>query len=150
MEQGGLALLRKQNVQLDVISSDANCIETCITFEGKKFHSSFIYGNKDRGLRKSLWNQLLVKATARYTTWFLTGDFNDLLNANEKVGGPDRPEGLFSDLRTFFSEGDLYDLRHSGDPLSWRGQRGTHFFRCRLDRAIANSDWVATFPTARS
>lgn len=46
-------------------------------------------------------------------------------------------------------EGNLYDLHHSGDPLSWRGQRGTHFVRCRLDRAVANSEWAENYPAAR-
>ncbi|KAF8088754.1 hypothetical protein N665_0530s0009 [Sinapis alba] len=147
---GGLALFWKKNVTLNIISSEANCIETSIIFEGKCFYSSFVYGNTDRHIRKAQWNQLLARANARDTAWFLTGDFNDLLNANEKLGGPSRPEGSFSDLRTLFSEGDLFDLRHSGDPLSWRGQRGTHFVRCRLDRATANSVWAETFPTARS
>lgn len=64
-------------------------------------------------------------------------------------GGLERPKGSFSDLRTLFSEGDLFDLRHSGDPLSWRGQRETHLVRCRLDRDIANTTWAETFPTAR-
>ena len=38
---GGLALFWKQNVVLDIISADANCIETSIRFEGRKFFSSF-------------------------------------------------------------------------------------------------------------
>ena len=52
-------------------------------------------------------------------------------------------------MRTFMAEADLYDLQHSGDPLSWRGQRGVHFVRCRLDRAIVNSMWAEMFPKAR-
>ena len=82
--------------------------------------------------------------------WFLTGDFNDLLNNSEKDGGPARPESSFTDMRTFYSEGDLYDLQHSGDCLSWRGQRGDFLVRCRLDRAAANSHWAELFPNARS
>lgn len=92
----------------------------------KKFYASFVYGSTDRVQRNILWNQLLDAAEARDAPWFLTDDLNDLLKSDEKVGGPDRSEGSFSDLRTFFSEGDLYDLHHSGDPLSWQGQRGTH------------------------
>lgn len=53
------------------------------------------------------------------------------------------------DLRSFYSEGDLYDLPHSGDFLSWRGKRGDYLVRCRLDRAAANSAWAEMFPTAR-
>lgn len=58
-------------------------------------------------------------------------------------------KGSFSDLRTFFSEGDLFDLKHSGDFLSWRGQRGDHLVRCRLDRTVSNTHWAECFPTAR-
>ena len=136
---GGLALFWNQKVNLTVLYSNANVMEAKIEFQGRIFYSSFVYGCTDREQRKGLWNQLLVSAEDRDAPWFLTGDLNDLLTSDEKVGGPDRPEGSFSDLRTFFSEGDLYDLHHSGDPLSWRGQRGTHFVRCRLDRAAANS-----------
>lgn len=91
---------------------------------------------------------------ARDAPWFVTGDFNDLLNNSEKEGGAERAEGTFIDMRSFYSEGDLYDLRHSGDFLSWRGTRGsgddTYLVRCRLDRAAANSYWAEMFPTARS
>lgn len=53
-------------------------------------------------------------------------------------------------MRNFFSEGDLFDLQHSGDPLSWRGQRGDHLVRCRLDMAAANTLWEECFPSAQS
>lgn len=129
--------------------SSANVVDTRIEFQGKIFYASFVYGSTDRTQRNLLWTQLLVSAEARDAPWFLTGDLNDLLKGDEKVGGPDRAEGSFSDLRTFFAEGDLYDLHHSGDPLSWRGQRGTHLVRCRLDRAVANSTWAEMYPTAR-
>lgn len=69
-------------------------------------------------------DRLITKTLTREEPWFITGDFNDLLCTDEKEGGPDRPEGSFTDFRTFFSEGDLFDLQHSGDPLSWRGTRG--------------------------
>ena len=68
---------------------------------------------------------------------------------DEKDGGVIRPEGSFSDLRTFFSEGDLYDLQHTSDPLSWRGKRGDDVVRCRLDIAASNTRWAECFPAAR-
>lgn len=146
---GGLALFWKQEVKLTVMFCNANVIDTMIEHQGKVFYASFVYGNTDRAQRNLLWNHLLISAETRDAPWFLTGDLNDLLCAEEKVGGPERPEGSFSDLRTFFSEGDLYDLHHSGDPLSWRGQRGTHLVRCRLYRTAANSAWAENYPNAR-
>lgn len=44
---------------------------------------------------------------------------------------------------------DLFDLRHSGNFLSWRGVRHTHTVLCRLDRALSNSTWAELFPSGR-
>lgn len=99
--------------------------------------------------RKLLWDHLVITAELRDSPWFITGDFNDLVSNGEKVGGPERPEGSFSDFRTFLAEGDLFDIQHTRDFLSWKGQRGVHYVRCRLDRAAANTSWAERFPTAR-
>ncbi|CAA7058695.1 unnamed protein product [Microthlaspi erraticum] len=85
----------------------------------------------------------------RNRPWFLTGDFNDLLDHHEKSGGPQRAEGTFGDFRTFVSQNDLFDIPHSGNFLSWRGTRHTHLVHCRLDRAISNSLWTESFPSSR-
>ena len=147
---GGLALLWKQELNLNVLDSNAHVIDTFISFEGKQLYSSFVHGSTDKNQRNQLWDVLVTKTTIREDAWFITGDFNNLLCSEEKEGGQERPEGSFSDMRTFFSEGDLFDLQHSGDPLSWRGQRGDHLVRCRLDRAAANTLWAERFHTARS
>ena len=146
---GGLALFWKQEIKLEVLEANANLIDTEIEVEGNKFFASFVYGDTDKRQRKQLWEYLVILAVERDAPWFITGDFNDLLSNDEKTGGNERPEGSFADLRTFFAEGDLYDLQHTGDPLSWRGQRGDDLVRCRLDRAAANSSWAERFPTAR-
>lgn len=99
--------------------------------------------------RREMWSHLIGVATVRDTPWFLSGDFNDIINNEEKKGGPQRPEGSFTDFKSFISEGDLYDLRHPGDPFSWRGIRNDQVVRCRLDRALTNNSWAELFPTAR-
>ena len=146
---GGLALFWKQELNLQVLNSSPNVIDTVIEFEGKRFYASFIYGNTDRTQRRNLWDQLLDLSNARDEAWFITGDFNDILCSDEKDGGTDRPDGSISDFRTFFSEGDLFDLQHTGDPLSWRGNRVNGVVRCRLARAASNTKWADNFPFAR-
>lgn len=48
------------------------------------------------------------------------------------------------------SQNDLFDLKHAGNFLSWRGKRGTHLVHCRLDRALSNPSWTELFPSCRS
>ena len=104
---GGLALFWNPELKLSVLHSNPDVIDTMIEHEGKKFYASFVYASTDRAKRNQLWEFLLRTAEARDAPWFVTGDFNDILNNEEKTGGPDRSEGSFSDLRTFFSEADL-------------------------------------------
>lgn len=146
---GGLALMWKQEIQLDIISSCINYFDTHISFEGKVFYSTFVYGDSDRATRKRMWEVLTSLALIREAPWFLTGDFNDIIDNSEKEGGPARAEGTFGDFRTFVSEGDLYDLRHSGPSLSWRGKRNDLLIRSRLDRALSNGEWAEMFPSGR-
>ena len=121
----GLALFRKYEINLQILNSSVNCIDKCIEFEGKKLFASFIYADTGIPKRRSLWECLIECNAERDAPWFITGDFNDLLNNTEKVGKPARPEGSFTDMRTFYSEGDLYDLQHHGDCLSWTEQHQT-------------------------
>lgn len=97
-----------------------------------------------------MWNALSSLQPASGYPWFLTGDFNELTDNGEKKGGPERAEGTFCAFRTFLSENDLFDIKHYGNFLSWRGKRNTHIVQCRLDRAISNSEWMNIFPSCRS
>ncbi|XP_023641325.1 uncharacterized protein LOC111831438 [Capsella rubella] len=44
---------------------------------------------------------------------------------------------------------NLFDLRHSGNFLSWRGKRNELVVHCRLDRAMSNSSWAEVYPFSR-
>lgn len=68
--------------------------------------------------------------------WFFIGYFNEIIDNSEKSGVIVRAEGTFCSFRSFLSENDLFDIKHSGNFLSWRGKRGNHLVHCRLDRAI--------------
>ena len=146
---GGLALSWKASVQLDVLYSSPNIIDTCITSNNKIFFVSYVYGAPRKEERAEFWNKLSELGAQRKEAWLITGDFNDLLNNSEKVGGPIRWEGSFLAFRSFVTQHGIWDLQHSGNSLSWRGVRYSHFIQSRLDRAMANVEWSEMFPTGR-
>lgn len=96
---GGLALFWKNNIEVEIISSCIHFIDTKIKAKGRSFYSTFLYGEPDRSKRVQVWTQLQDIALSRSGPWMLTGDFNDIIGSNEKVGGPARPESSFTDLR---------------------------------------------------
>lgn len=147
---GVLFLYWKKEIELTVTSSTKSFIDTSISYKGNSFHATFVYGEPEQTRRQEVWNALSTLHTDNTTPWFLTGDFNEIIDNSEKCGGPDRAEGSFGAFRTFLSSHDLFDLKHCGSFLSWRGQRHTHLVQCRLDRAICNTEWSDLYPSCRS
>ena len=72
-----------------------------------------------------------------------------LMDNSEKIGGPPRSEGTFIPFRFFVAQNGLWDIKHSGNHFSWRGMRGDHFIKSRLDRALANCGWFESIPAGR-
>lgn len=147
---GGLALSWKKDVKLEVLSSSANVIDTILQINDKSVFVFFIYRAPQQQGRAKFWEDLSMLGDQRDSPWLLTGDFNDLLDNSEKVGGPPRWEGSFLAFRNFVSKNGLWDLQFSGNSLSWRGTRYSHHIKSRLDRAMANLAWFEQFPSGRS
>ncbi|KAL0799496.1 hypothetical protein Bca101_054671 [Brassica carinata] len=146
---GGLSLFWNDDSDITILDSSPNLIDTRIVFKGVTSHVSFIYGAPVVANRAEVWQKITDVGQGRDTPWLLTGDFNDILCNAEKVGGPTRPEGSFTAFRSFVAQNGLWDLKHSGEQLSWRGNRHTHFIRSRLDRSLCNCAWSETFPLGR-
>lgn len=146
---GGLIFLWKPEIKLEVLVSCHNFINTKISTKGQSFFATFVYGDPEQANRRQVWKDLTEIALSKEDPWFITGDFNEIIDNSEKVGGPMRAEGTFIDFRSFISECDLYDIKHAGYSLSWRGVRHTHVVKCILDIAMGNSAWTELFPKGR-
>ena len=146
---GGLALFWKADIDISILEATPHFIDTKLKVKNTEFHVTFIYGMPQQENRAAFWESISQLGRDRDTAWLLSGDFNDILDNVEKVGGPERCEGSFIPFRSFVSENGLWDVKHVGNPLSWRGQRCTHFIRARLDRALANCAWFDMFPAGR-
>ena len=145
---GGLSLSWKPEVQVDILSSSSNFIDTSISMFQRSMMVTFIYGSPRQENRAQFWNQLTELGLGRdEEAWLVVGDFNDLLDNSEKIGGPLRWEGSFLAFGSFVSQTGLWDLQHSGNSLSWRGNRYSHFIQSRLDRAMINCKWAEDYPS---
>lgn len=146
---GGLSLFWNEDTEITILESSPNLVDTRIVHKGVISFVSFIYGPPALENRADYWNKLSAIGQGRDDPWLLTGDFNDILHNGEKVGGPVRFEGSFTAFRSFVTQNGLWDLKHTGELLSWRGHRHTHFIRSRLDRSMGNCAWSEAFPMGR-
>lgn len=145
---GGLSLSWKGHVDMEVLDSSPNFIDVKLTTGPEPTFITFVYGVPRPEERASLWEKLSAMGSDRNDAWLVTGDFNDLLDNSEKVGGLVRWEGSFVAFRSFVTQAGLWDIQHTGNHLSWRGTRYNHFIQSRLDRALANCRWSENFPAS--
>lgn len=87
---GGLCLLWKDGIEVSVLESSSNLIDTRVTHKGVTSFISFIYGAPAMENRATFWAKLSEVGRDRDSPWLIFGDFNDILNNSEKTGGPAR------------------------------------------------------------
>lgn len=112
--RGGLALFWTENAEIEILSSTHNFIDIQICFQNIKSFITFTYGAPQVEERQALWDQILSFGSNRDLAWLLAGDFNEILDNSEKVGGPLRCEGSFIPFRSFVSQNGLWDVQHTG------------------------------------
>lgn len=59
-------------------------IDTCINAKGVSFCSTFVYSEPEQDKRSQVWETLKGIAEIREKPWFLSEDFNEILENSEK------------------------------------------------------------------
>ena len=80
--------------------------------------------------------------------WLCMGDFNEILFTDEKRGGRVCLYGQMQAFRDVLDTCGFVDLGFTGLEFMWQGNRHGHVVWERLDRGVANYDWMAKFPAA--
>ncbi|GAU14634.1 hypothetical protein TSUD_96980 [Trifolium subterraneum] len=96
------------------------------------------------------WDLLRELRDMSTLPWCVIGDFNDLLSQEDKRELLPHPNWLCSGFRSAVNDCDLTDIHLEGYPFTWIKSRGAeNMIEERLDRALASSEWLASFPNAR-
>uniref|UniRef100_A0A2N9G5C3 CCHC-type domain-containing protein n=1 Tax=Fagus sylvatica TaxID=28930 RepID=A0A2N9G5C3_FAGSY len=145
---GGLALLWRSSVAVHVQSFSNNHIDADVVMEdGLKWRVTGFYGNPVRGLRGSSWALLRHLCSTRSLPWLVLGDFNEVTSLGEQWGRIDRSLPQMAAFRDVLADCSLQDLGFQGPAFSWSNRREDGaLVRARLDRCVANNDWLSLFP----
>ncbi|XP_019154348.1 PREDICTED: uncharacterized protein LOC109150827 [Ipomoea nil] len=129
-------------------SVSVSCGHATIPFA---FWLSFVYAKTRDRLRVPLWAELLSVSNKipSGVPWSVVGDFNCLLNVDEKKGGLPYPHRKTTDIRECVSTRDLIESYAYGSPnTSWNGRRKDAAIWMRLDRFLYTSEWESIFTTS--
>lgn len=86
-----------------------------------------IYGVPEAAKRSRTWDLLLRLHDESSLPWFIGGNFNEILNEGEKVGGCSRTPRQMANFNTVLSTCGLDDLGYEGHQFTWsNGREHTH------------------------
>ncbi|WOK94327.1 hypothetical protein Cni_G03029 [Canna indica] len=145
---GGNILARNTNtVTAHTLTVQVDVIHAIIAFNhSMPFIISTIYANTNPTLRYTLW-QSLSNINLNAYPWLLLGDFNCILNQDDKKGGlPFRLTSHIQNFRSFITHANLIDLNFTGPKFTWcNNKKGEARILTMLDRAFSNLAWLNSF-----
>lgn len=110
------------------------------------FHITCVYAKCRTALRKTLWEDLASFANSTTGSWSIMGDFNVIVDAEEKEGGkPYRIDKRF-DFINCIEDCGVQDVGFVGNTHTWYNNRDApDTIWKRLDRVLYNSEWFDLF-----
>ncbi|KAK3228488.1 hypothetical protein Dsin_000369 [Dipteronia sinensis] len=94
--------------------------------------------------RVELWDFIVTNTRRFLVPWIIGGDFNVVLEASEKIGGPTIRSHL-RHFRKFIDEAMLVNLPMQGSPFTWTNAREVASW-ARLDRFLVSPEILCWFP----
>ncbi|XP_074352931.1 uncharacterized protein LOC141692091 [Apium graveolens] len=148
---GGLAMLWKDQDQVDLLSISDNHIDIAISENGvHTWRLTGFYGEPDRSKRRRTWELLKNLSRDSNLSWCTIGDMNNILSQSDKRGGAPYPQWLLEGFNETVMEAGLTDLELYGHKFTWeRGRNTDAWIEIRLDRALATESWLQLFPDAK-
>ncbi|KAF3962232.1 hypothetical protein CMV_013230 [Castanea mollissima] len=144
---GGLILAWVPKQELRVVFDSQNIIHiNLLDDRGRPLSITFVYGHPNHSKRGVVWQQLKSMKQWAHPSWLCIGDFNQILNKEEKFSfkngnilGAEEFQQVLRDLH-------LCDLSASGQRFTWINNREEeNFVMERLDRAFG-VEWVNQYP----
>lgn len=145
---GALALFWKNSIDLEILYADKNLLDVYIKMGDQCYFLSCIYGHPHIKFRHLVWERLMRFSAHRKGSWCMVGDFNEILNNSEKIGGPIRSDSSFDAFSDMLHICNMTELPSTGNSFTWGGRRSKLWIQSKLDRAFGNSDWFKTFPAS--
>ena len=133
---------------VNILYVDKNVLDVKILCEDKLFYVSCVYGNPTISLRHIVWERLSRFNLNRRSSWCMFGDFNEILNNSEKIGGPRKSDYTFQDFSNMIEICGMIELPSTGNSFTWGGRRSNLWIQSKLGRSFGNQRWFDQFPAS--
>ncbi|XP_074291861.1 uncharacterized protein LOC141618677 [Silene latifolia] len=114
---------------------------------GTTFWFTLVYGFNKNKERESLWSKLHQISAGINAAWMVCGDFNSLMNTNERIGGAPVSWHDVLPMRHMLSLCNLVEVKSIGAFFTWNNKHEScSKIYSKIDRVFVNGDWLTSFP----
>ncbi|KAL6536656.1 hypothetical protein OROMI_026237 [Orobanche minor] len=106
------------------------------------FFLTVVYGRHTKIQRRDLWDDLL-SVSQNQVPWMVGGDFNIILQPEEKKGGAGPIQSDMEEFSDCLLNCNLSDVGFAGTPFTWYRDGVWQ----RLDRILVSPEWYSSFPS---
>lgn len=122
---GGLALLWKRELKLNIVGFSTHCINFCIVDSsgGLEWKGSGIYRWPEMGKKHLTWKLIKEIRQQDDIPCLCFRDFNEITYSSKKVGGAERDYCAMESFRNCLWDSDLFDTSFKGAQFTWTNRR---------------------------
>lgn len=104
-----------------------------------------IYAKNHLDERRVLWHDIELLSMQIHGSWILMGDFNNVLTAQDRIGGVVVHQSEYCDLVGMMDRVGLHEVDSIGDFYTWHNKHSQDPIYSRIDRVLGNMDWFQNF-----
>ncbi|CAH9118852.1 unnamed protein product [Cuscuta europaea] len=145
---GGLCLFWREQVHVEVRKMENNFIDCSVKMGDDEPSWRYIgyYGFPERSRRCQSWDLIRNLARESNEPWLMMGDFNDVMFDNERKSSVPPSPWLLRGFQEAVWSSELVNVSFEDYEWTWEWGRGTpRWIEAKLDRILANEDWLTLF-----
>ncbi|XP_059285140.1 uncharacterized protein LOC132038497 [Lycium ferocissimum] len=131
-----------ENIEVEVLLDSSQQVTLRLFFQefNQELITTLVYAKCDATERLELWDNIYQLANNITSPWIVEGDFNVVMNQEEKIGGfPVNMNGS-EDFAFCVNSCELEEIQFKGTPFTWwNGRANNEGIFERLDRMLVNS-----------
>ncbi|KAH0712004.1 hypothetical protein KY285_007640 [Solanum tuberosum] len=91
-----------------------------------------------------------MQSTRSPIPWLVIGDFNSVLNSEDKLRGHPVSWAEVIDFQTYIDTCGLVELAHNGPRYTWNDRNSSQRIYSRIDWMFINNEWLTSMPACKA